>query len=165
VLHEVGLSFQCVKARTTGNSSFSSVLEKGHTIKALKVEVQAKIMLRPMVSRPVYLGFKPASGTPRPNFCYFQAVADFCCGTTSDERICRLHLLLALAKSRGTQTEDSPNLEGHVSVFTSPRSRVAPLYPQAMGSLFVASYDSQGYGGGIRTRLHASRFSTTDSDG
>jgi hypothetical protein len=26
--------------------------------------------------------------------------------------------------------------------------------PQALGSLFVACYDSQGYGGGIRTRLH-----------
>jgi hypothetical protein len=32
---------------------------------------------------------------------------------------------------------------------------VAQLYPQALGSLSVASYDSQGYGGGIRTRLHA----------
>jgi hypothetical protein len=31
---------------------------------------------------------------------------------------------------------------------------VARLYPQALRSLFVASYDSQGYGGGIRTRLH-----------
>jgi hypothetical protein len=28
---------------------------------------------------------------------------------------------------------------------------VAQLYPQALGSPFVASYDSQGYGGGIRT--------------
>jgi hypothetical protein len=32
---------------------------------------------------------------------------------------------------------------------------MAQLYPQAVGSLFVASYGSQGYGGGIRTRLHA----------
>jgi hypothetical protein len=32
---------------------------------------------------------------------------------------------------------------------------VAQLYPQTLGSLFVASYDSQGYGGGIRRRLHA----------
>jgi hypothetical protein len=31
---------------------------------------------------------------------------------------------------------------------------VAQLYPQAL-SFFVASYDSQRYGGGIRTRLHA----------
>jgi hypothetical protein len=28
------------------------------------------------------------------------------------------------------------------------------LYPQALGPLFVASYNSQGYGGGIRQRLH-----------
>jgi hypothetical protein len=40
-----------------------------------------------------------------------------------------------------------------VPVFISPRNRVAQLYPQALGSLFVASYDSQGCGGGIRTRL------------
>jgi hypothetical protein len=31
---------------------------------------------------------------------------------------------------------------------------VAQFYPQALGSLFVASYDSLGYGGGIRPRLH-----------
>jgi hypothetical protein len=28
------------------------------------------------------------------------------------------------------------------------------LHPQALGSFFVASYDLQDYGGGIRTRLH-----------
>jgi hypothetical protein len=32
---------------------------------------------------------------------------------------------------------------------------VVQLYSQAVGSLFVASYDSQGYSGGIRTCLHA----------
>jgi hypothetical protein len=32
---------------------------------------------------------------------------------------------------------------------------MAQLYPQVLGSLFVASYGSQGYGGSIRTRLHA----------
>jgi hypothetical protein len=35
----------------------------------------------------------------------------------------------------------------------SPSDRVAQLYPQASGSLFVAFYYSQGYGGGILTRL------------
>jgi hypothetical protein len=44
-----------------------------------------------------------------------------------------------------SQIRDSPNLEGQVPVFISP---------QTLGSLFVASYDSQGYGGGIRNRLH-----------
>jgi hypothetical protein len=87
---------------------------------------------------------------------------------------CNLQLLLALTsavilgfESRWThghillsQTRDSLNLEGQVPVFISPRSRVAQLYPQAVGSLFVASYDSQGYGGGIRTRFHT-RFNST----
>jgi hypothetical protein len=47
---------------------------------------------------------------------------------------------------------DSPNLECQVPVFISPRNRVAQLYPQALGSIFVTSYDSQGCGGGILTR-------------
>jgi hypothetical protein len=77
-------------------------------------------------------------------------------------------LLLALASAvilrsefRGTrdrillfQIRDSPNLEDHVPVFISPRKRVARLYPQALGSLLVASYNLQGYGGGIQPRLH-----------
>jgi hypothetical protein len=36
----------------------------------------------------------------------------------------------------------------------SPSERVAQLYPQAPGSLSIAFYDSQGYGGGILTLLH-----------
>jgi hypothetical protein len=81
-------------------------------------------------------------------------------------------LLLALAstvfvgfESHGThghilpsQIWDYPNLQGQVPIFISPRNRVAQLYPQVLGSLFVASYDSQGYGGGIRTRLHKGTF-------
>jgi hypothetical protein len=65
------------------------------------------------------------------------------------------------SESRGThdhillsQIRGSPDLEGQVSVFISPRNRVARLYIQALGSLFVASYDSQGYGKDIRSRLH-----------
>jgi hypothetical protein len=82
--------------------------------------------------------------------------------------VCRSQLLLVLASavslrsdSRGThdhilhsQIRESPKLEGQVPVFISPRNTVARLYPQTLGSLFVASYDSQRYGGGIRNRLH-----------
>jgi hypothetical protein len=53
-----------------------------------------------------------------------------------------------------SQIRDSPNLEGQVPVFIYPRNRVVRLYPQVLGSLFFASYDSQGYGGGIRPCLH-----------
>jgi hypothetical protein len=65
------------------------------------------------------------------------------------------------SESRGThdhillsQIGDFRNLEGQVPVFISPRNRVAQLYPQVLGSLFFASYYSQGYGGSIRPRLH-----------
>jgi hypothetical protein len=81
--------------------------------------------------------------------------------------VCHLQLLLVLAsavilmsESRRShdhmllsQIRDSPNLEGQVPVFISPRNRMTRLYPQALGFLCVVSYDSQGYGGGIRTNL------------
>jgi hypothetical protein len=47
-----------------------------------------------------------------------------------------------------------PNLESQVPVFISTRNRVAQIYPWALGSLSVASYDSQGYGGVILSCLH-----------
>jgi hypothetical protein len=44
----------------------------------------------------------------------------------------------------------------------SPMNMVTQLYPQALGSLFVASYESQGYGGGIQPRLHTGAELTTN---
>jgi hypothetical protein len=64
-----------------------------------------------------------------------------------DPRRTHDHILLS-------QIRDSPNLEDQVPVFISPRNRVAQLYPQTLGFLFVISYDSQGYGGGIRPHIH-----------
>jgi hypothetical protein len=61
------------------------------------------------------------------------------------------HILLS-------QIRDSPRLEGQVPVFISPRNWVAQLYTPAPGSLFVASYDLQGYGACIRLRLHTGRL-------
>jgi hypothetical protein len=84
--------------------------------------------------------------------------------------VCHLQLLLVILKSesRGihdhvllSQIQVSPNLEGQVAVFISPRNRVARLYPQAFGSLFVASYESQDYGGGIRPLLHTGELTTS----
>jgi hypothetical protein len=74
------------------------------------------------------------------------------------------HILLS-------EFRDSPNLENQVPVYIyiSPRNRVAQLYPQALGSLFVTSYESQGYGGVIRarphTRRHRSLLSATSQHG
>jgi hypothetical protein len=79
-------------------------------------------------------------------------------GTHSDERT-----VLSFTTAVGlasvvilglSQIQDSSNLEGQDPIFVSLRKRVTQLYPQAMGSFFVPSYDSQCYVGGIRTRLH-----------
>jgi hypothetical protein len=71
------------------------------------------------------------------------------------------NVVILRSESRGThdhvllsQIRDSPNLEGQVPIFISTRNRLDQLYPQALGSLFVASYDSQGYDGNIRPFLH-----------
>jgi hypothetical protein len=37
-----------------------------------------------------------------------------------------------------------------------PELQDGPVIPPGIGSLSVAFYDSQGYGGGILTRLHTS---------
>jgi hypothetical protein len=81
-------------------------------------------------------------------------------------QVCRLELLLAIASAvilgsepRVThdhillsQIRDSLNLEGYVP-YLYPLG--TGLYPPHMEFRFRASYDSQGYGGGIRTSLHA----------
>jgi hypothetical protein len=64
------------------------------------------------------------------------------------------HILLS-------QIQYFPNLEAQVLVFISPRNRVFQLYPQTLGSLSVASYDPQGYGGGIGTRTTFPRYIAT----
>jgi hypothetical protein len=64
-------------------------------------------------------------------------------------RHCPLVLLI-----RDSPSEKGPNLEYLVPVFVSLKYRVAPLYPRALGSLFVSSYDTQGYSGGILTLFH-----------
>jgi hypothetical protein len=78
--------------------------------------------------------------------------------------------VILMSESRGThdhillsQVRDSSNLEGQVPSFKSPRNRIAQLYTQALGSLFVTSYESQGYGGGIRPSLHTGSPSSLES--
>jgi hypothetical protein len=122
--------------------------------------VRVKIMLRPVLS---WCG-------PRSHFCYCQKVAGLLIWfVLSDERTGlsftisagsrqRSHSLVLVPRTRDTillpHIRDFPDLEDLVPVFVLPRNRVAQFYPQALGSLFVASYDSQGCGGGIRTRIH-----------
>jgi hypothetical protein len=65
--------------------------------------------------------------------------------------VCRLQLLLVLARAVIHRFD---YLHGQVPVFISHRNRMGRLYPQALRSLFVAYYDSQGYSGGMRPRPH-----------
>jgi hypothetical protein len=92
----------------------------------------------------------------------FQTVAGLLMwGTLSDERTSLPFTIAAESESCAThdhillsQIQDSSNLEGQVPIFISHRNRVGQLYPQALGSLFIASYNLQGYSGGIQTCHH-----------
>jgi hypothetical protein len=124
-------------------------------------------MLRPTVSRPAYLDVKPHLGhkarflllwdihgfveVGRPLWQKDGSVVNHCCWTSPTQSFLGSSpagLLTTVSDSR------LPNLEGQVPVFISPSNMVTQLYPQVLHSLFVASYDSQGCGGGIRNRLH-----------
>jgi hypothetical protein len=77
--------------------------------------------------------------------------------TLSDER---MHLLFIITAgpcqcSHSLVTDSKlPKLKAQVPIFISPTNRVAQLYPQALGSLFVTSCDSQSYSGSIQTHFH-----------
>jgi hypothetical protein len=73
--------------------------------------------------------------------CRLQSLLTFASAVILESEPRETHDLILLSPTR-----DSPNMEGQVPVFMSPRNRMAQIYPQALGSLFVASYDSQVYG-------------------
>jgi hypothetical protein len=141
-----------------------------HRGKCLLKTVKVKVMLWPTVSQPVCLGVKHPLGAYDQIFITVRQLRVCWCGVLSltRERVYQFQLLLVLAsavilgsescRTRDhillSQIRDSHYLEGQVPLFISHGNRVAQLYPQALGSLFISSYDSQGHGRGVRTHLH-----------
>jgi hypothetical protein len=140
----------------------------------LKLKFKLKL-LRPTVSWPVCLVVRRPSGTCDQFFFLLEIsfrqfhVCYFVAPSLKRGRVCNLLYncfwdLPEQSLLGGSPAEltamfycliwGSPNLEGQVPIFISPRNRVAQLYSRALGSLYVASYDSLGCGGGILTRLH-----------
>jgi hypothetical protein len=100
-------------------------------------------MLWRTFSRPVCVGIKHPSGAYDKIFITVTQLRVCWCGALSQTRgpVCRLQLLL----SSPDQSFSGPSPMGLVSILYCLRFET---------SLFVASYDSQGYGGNIPPRLH-----------
>jgi hypothetical protein len=96
---------------------------------------KVKVTLRLTFSQSVSLGVEPQTTC----LLLFDSY-----GLTR-RRVCHLYMLLVLARavSLGSESLLTPN---------------QILLSQIWDFLFVASYDSQGYGGGIRSRLHTAIF-------
>jgi hypothetical protein len=141
---------------------------------SLADSVEAEVTLRLTVSQSVRLGVEPTLRlVTRYCFlsegCCLQVAVLFLWGALSHERT---GLQFAVQSFNGLSRAepvtilycliwDSRNQEGQIPVFISPRNRVAQLYPRALGSLYVASCDSQGYGESILTRLDIGFFFTS----
>jgi hypothetical protein len=140
----------------------------------LDVDVEVEVNLRLTVSRPVCPGVRRPSGTCDQFFflleisfrqllvCYFvvpsltrgDGSVIYCTIASGPGSHSWVEVLQNSRPYFTVSSEIPPKLEGQVPVFISPRKRVAQLYPRALGYIFVASYGSQGSGGGILTRLH-----------
>jgi hypothetical protein len=139
---------------------------------------QLKVMLRPTVSRSVLSWCQAPIWGSRPYFYYCQTVTGLLIwDSLSDERTGLSFTIAAgprqCSHSRVWVPRDSwphftvsdsrlPKFRGPGPRIYIPQGQGGPVIPPVTGSLFVASYHSQGCGGGIQTCLHARAL--TDSN-
>jgi hypothetical protein len=130
---------------------------------ANRANKKVKVILRPTVNRSVRLGVRHPFGT-RDQFLFLFEIF------FRELRVCyfvmtsltRGQVSVSLgSQSRRTQGQillsqflRLPQPWGSGPRILSRRNRAAQLYPRALGSRSFACYDSQGYGGGILSRLH-----------
>jgi hypothetical protein len=147
---------------TATNSGYSSAFGlksslNGGSLPTVHSSVRVRVTLWPGGLSQISSSWRQAPWDSRHSNFTFQlntyGYGPYVTSSLTRGRVCRLQLLLVLAnsvilksESRGThdhillsQIRDSPNLEGQVPVFISPRNRVARLYPQALASLFITS--------------------------
>jgi hypothetical protein len=115
--------------------------------------------------QPIRLGDKPLETHDK--YFYFPTehfrLQSFC-NILSDERMGLSFTIAANPRQRRHSQDRVPRVSRpyftvSVSRLPKPRGPGPRIYiPQELGSLFVASYYSQGYCGGIQTRLHTGFF-------
>jgi hypothetical protein len=140
--------FYCLRFETSlfvascdSQSHGGGIRPRLHT--GLACRVESSLMLRPTVSRPVFLGIKHPSGAYDQIFITCVTVAVFFLwGAFSDERS---GLFLYCCWPLPAQSFSGPSPLGRENIFYCLRFET---------SFFVTSCDSQGCGGGIRPRLH-----------
>jgi hypothetical protein len=129
-------------------------------------QVRVKVILRPTVSRSVCLGVKPRLG-PKARFLLLSDSCDFVhVGVPLDERTGLSFINAAGPRQRSPSRIRVPWTHDRILLRSGlrlpqpgglgpriyiPQKEGGPVIPQALGSIFVASYYLQGCGGDIES--------------